>query len=969
MKRKAFSLLAALLITAQAAWADETVTNESELRLAVQTNQTVTLGQDITLNNSHLAIKGTTVTIDLNGHTLSRSMLSAESGGHVICIMEDEYTKGALTITDSGSGGTITGGWDYEGGGIYLSTGCSLTINGGTISGNRASKNGDGQLGDGGGICNEGTLIMTGGTISGNEAEDGGGICNEGTAQIAGVTISGNTASGNGGGIDISGTANGSMILTDVTITDNTAQANGGGISLWKPEKQNCTVELKGTCTITDNTAGLSGGGIYHHGFGTYRPGPTLTVQDKPIVQDNAPTDVHLGSAQLITFSAAFTTGARIGVYCANEQQTVFTSGYKNCNGDTAPAKYFFVSSPTVSGNVVWSGDEAAIQATGYKYVERGWDGIKVTETTKVCEKYIVLSGSHPDEWIPLEDNKWYVVTDNAEYKTLNVTGTDVHLILCNGTQLTVTGGVKLEGDHQLSIYSQPKSISVEGKLIANNEEYHDAACIGSGTKGTAAGALVVHGGTIEANGIMSGPAAIGGASESGFSPTGGLTVYGGTITATAQFEGAGIGSGSDCNTSAGNVTIYGGTVIATGGGNNESPYDSGAGIGGGDGSPGAIVNIHGGTVIATGGGGSSNQMAAGIGAGYGGTATNTLTLYDNAMVKAGTYEGGAVAITAGERVSACQSQKYVLIEPCTHSGSAFTIDDGHTHHTTCTYCLVGANSQPESHVFGSNGQCLCGLVALSDMANNAGVLSAWNGTTVPVTLSGRTLYKDGRWNTLCLPFAVALDGSPLEGATVKSLSKTAFADGTLTLNFSDDLTAIEAGKPYIVKWASTQATDNLVSPVFRDVTISNNTTEVKTDEVTFSGLFSPYAISGEDRSLLYLGAGNQLYWPNAAMTIGACRALFRLQGGITAGEPKEQGGSQSDNIRAFVLNFFDEQSGGAERGDGEQTGIAEAVANSSVFTLHSSLQQWYSLDGRRLQGQPTQRGIYIRDGQKVVIR
>ena len=108
---------------------------------------------------------------------------------------------------------------------------------------------------------------------------------------------------------------------------------------------------------------------------------------------------------------------------------------------------------------------------------------------------------------------------------------------------------------------------------------------------------------------------------------------------------------------------------------------------------------------------------------------------------------------------------------------------------------------------------------------------------------------------------------------------------------------------------------------------------EVKTDEVTFSGLFSPYAISGEDRSLLYLGGDNQLYWPNAAMTIGACRALFYLADDITAGEPKEQGGSQSDNIRAFVLNFFDEQSGGAERGDGEQTGIAEAVANSSLFT------------------------------------
>ena len=57
-----------------------------------------------------------------------------------------------------------------------------------------------------------------------------------------------------------------------------------------------------------------------------------------------------------------------------------------------------------MSGNVVWSGDEAAIQATGYKYVERGWDGTKVTETTKVCENYTALNSSTPTDngWIGL---------------------------------------------------------------------------------------------------------------------------------------------------------------------------------------------------------------------------------------------------------------------------------------------------------------------------------------------------------------------------------------------------------------------------------------------------------------------------------------------------------------------------------------------------------------------------------------
>ena len=94
--------------------------------------------------------------------------------------------------------------------------------------------------------------------------------------------------------------------------------------------------------------------------------------------------------------------------------------------------------------------------------------------------------------------------------------------------------------------------------------------------------------------------------------------------------------------------------------------------------------------------------------------------------------------------------------------------------------------------------------VELVDNTDNTTVIDDNDGLTSTVTLSGRTLYCDGDWNTLCLPFAVSnFTGTPLEGATVKELLPTSNLDNTgkLTLNFSDDLTAIEAGKPYIVKW------------------------------------------------------------------------------------------------------------------------------------------------------------------------
>ena len=37
--------------------------------------------------------------------------------------------------------------------------------------------------------------------------------------------------------------------------------------------------------------------------------------------------------------------------------------------------------------------------------------------------------------------------------------------------------------------------------------------------------------------------------------------------------------------------------------------------------------------------------------------------------------------------------------------------------------------------------------------SNNDAVLTTWNGKIASVTLSGHTLYKNGSWNTLCLPF------------------------------------------------------------------------------------------------------------------------------------------------------------------------------------------------------------------------
>ena len=215
------------------------------------------------------------------------------------------------------------------------------------------------------------------------------------------------------------------------------------------------------------------------------------------------------------------------------------------------------------------------------------------------------------------------------------------------------------------------------------------------------------------------------------------------------------------------------------------------------------------------------------------------------------------------------------------------------------------------------------------------------DGKVRSVIIDGRTLYKTGIWNTLCLPFNLDdFEGTPLKDATVKTLTSSSFANGTLTLNFTT-VSAIEAGKPYLVKWASG---DNIENPVFSGVTICNTLAPTVTDCVDFIGSYDIEYLTGQDRSVLYLGGDNKLYYPINDMKVNAFRGHFQLKNGLTAGD-------LPSNAKNFVLNFGDSTT---------------EIVNYQLSTVNSN-DSWYSIDGRCLQGKPTQKGVYIRNGKKII--
>ena len=91
--------------------------------------------------------------------------------------------------------------------------------------------------------------------------------------------------------------------------------------------------------------------------------------------------------------------------------------------------------------------------------------------------------------------------------------------------------------------------------------------------------------------------------------------------------------------------------------------------------------------------------------------------------------------------------------------------------------------------------------ISLADNADNSSTISSNNGKVFDVTLADRTLYKNGNWNTLCLPFDVTLAGSPLAGATARPLSAGSIDGSTLNLTFGVAVDELVAGTPYIIKW------------------------------------------------------------------------------------------------------------------------------------------------------------------------
>lgn len=191
--------------------------------------------------------------------------------------------------------------------------------------------------------------------------------------------------------------------------------------------------------------------------------------------------------------------------------------------------------------------------------------------------------------------------------------------------------------------------------------------------------------------------------------------------------------------------------------------------------------------------------------------------------------------------------------------------------------------------------------------------------------LMKRTLYKDGYFNTICLPFNVnSIAASPLAGAEIYTFDGGRVVDtgsgNELQLQLSplsgDQLTK---GVPYMLRWTSG---DNLSFLKFDNILWGTGSDAGQTGDakVTFHGFYPMTHIEELNHYNLFLGADDVLYWPNSDGTsMKGFRAYWLVDPGQPSPAPVYRGMPASLHIR-------------------QKTGVTTGIENDELKTKSAKL-------------------------------
>ena len=221
---------------------------------------------------------------------------------------------------------------------------------------------------------------------------------------------------------------------------------------------------------------------------------------------------------------------------------------------------------------------------------------------------------------------------------------------------------------------------------------------------------------------------------------------------------------------------------------------------------------------------------------------------------------------------------------------------------------------------------------------------------TYDVKLAARTL-NGGKWNALVLPFEVTtLEFCQFVNTyAVFNVLKSADAANN-SVKFGLELEKIPANTPFLVKpqdnvaFETTTTTGGVTTTTnitFTGRKIESATPTKTVSDAEFIGTYQDITINGGTGISVVQGGSFVDFAEGESATLGFTRAYLKLNGASAAP----------------VITV--------EEIDGSVTAISNITADGVAVEADG----WYTLSGVKLEGAPAQKGIYIRNGKKIVIK
>ena len=298
----------------------------------------------------------------------------------------------------------------------------------------------------------------------------------------------------------------------------------------------------------------------------------------------------------------------------------------------------------------------------------------------------------------------------------------------------------------------------------------------------------------------------------------------------------------------------------------------------------------------------------------------------------------------------------------------AYWAADEHSEDTDKAHCMRFNDQSGSSDIHDLNNQdkytyypvrLARTVVVLDEMDETAAFLAKLpEARTKSFALMRRTLYKDGYFNTICLPFDVPnFEASPLAGAEVYTFDggteSGTTGDEQLNLSVSPLVgNRLSAGVPYLIQWANT-------GEVMMENWVAEGTSEAPSDpgneNIKFHGLYPRKRIPGyqtgeEAHYNFFVDAENTLWWPDDKLypdsKMKGFRAYLYLEGGGPNGHDNGPSGAARYRNMPAVWHIQSTATG-VENVHGDKVPCAKIIENGALFILYNGTM--YNVQGNKV--------------------